>query len=73
VAELAAGTAWCFALGEPGHAMGVLDIGDGRPDRLSHDVAALAADLACRVGLALARAERDTARRDGAWLVGHKS
>jgi anti-sigma regulatory factor (Ser/Thr protein kinase) len=73
VAELAAGTAWCFPLGEPGHAMGVLVIGDTRPDRLPRDVAALAADLACRVGFALGRAGRGTAKRDGARLVGHKS
>jgi hypothetical protein len=55
VAELAAGTAWCFPLGEPADAVGVLVIGDGGQDRLPYDVAALAADLACRIGLALAR------------------
>ena len=83
VAALAAGTAWCFPLGEPDHAMGVLVIGDSGQDRLPHDVAALAADLACRVGLALGRtgpdavkqdaADQDTAKRDDARLVGHKS
>jgi hypothetical protein len=83
VAELAADTAWCFPLGEPGHAMGILVIGDSGQDRLPHDVAALAADLACRVGLALGRAGQDTAgkgtakqvaaKRDDARLVGHKS
>jgi anti-sigma regulatory factor (Ser/Thr protein kinase)/GAF domain-containing protein len=57
VAELAADTAWYFPLGEPGHATGVLVIGDGGQDRLPRDVAALAADLACRVGLALDRAK----------------
>jgi hypothetical protein len=56
VAELAADTAWCFPLGEPGDAAGVLVIGDGGQDRLPYDVAALAADLACRIGLALNRA-----------------
>ena len=56
VAELAADSAWSFPLGEPGHAMGVLVIGDSGQDRLPHDVAALAADLACRVGLALGNA-----------------
>jgi anti-sigma regulatory factor (Ser/Thr protein kinase)/GAF domain-containing protein len=56
VAELAAETAWCFPLGEPGDAVGVLVIGDGGQDRLPYDVAALAADLACRIGLALNRA-----------------
>lgn len=56
VAELAADTAWSFPLGDPGAAVGVLVIGDGGQDRLPHDVAALAADLACRVGLALHRA-----------------
>jgi len=56
VADLTADTAWCFPLGEPGDAVGVLVIGDGGQDRLPHDVAALAADLACRIGLALNRA-----------------
>ena len=56
VAELAAGTAWCFPLGDPEDAVGVFVIGDGGEDRLPHEVAALAADLACRVGLALANA-----------------
>ena len=88
VAELAAGTAWCFPLGEPGHETGVLVIGDNGQDRLTHDVAALAADLACRVGLALDRASqyaagldaagqdaarRDSARLDPTRLVAHKS
>ena len=59
VAELAADTAWGFPLGEPGHATGVLVIGDSGQDRLPHDVAALAADLACRIGLALGREARD--------------
>ena len=61
VAELAADTAWCFPLGEPGHATGVLVIGDSGQDRLPRDVAALAADLACRIGLALDRAGQGAA------------
>ncbi len=78
VAELAAGVAWCFPLGEPGDAAGVLVIGDGGQDRLPHDVAALAADLACRIGLALSRARPDPGAAgdgelDAARLVGHKS
>jgi len=52
-AELAAGTAWCFPLGDPQDATGVFVIGDGGDDRLPREVASLAADLACRVGLAL--------------------
>jgi anti-sigma regulatory factor (Ser/Thr protein kinase) len=60
--ELVDGTAWCFPLGDPRDAVGVFVIGDGGQDRLPREVAALAADLACRVGLAL----------DGARLVGHK-
>jgi hypothetical protein len=64
VPELAADTAWCFPLGEPGDAVGVLVVGDGGQDRLPHDVAALAADLACRIGLALNRARSDTGRPD---------
>jgi anti-sigma regulatory factor (Ser/Thr protein kinase) len=59
---LAAGTAWCFPLGDPQEAMGVFVIGDAGEDRLPREVAALAADLACRAGLAL----------DGARLVAHK-
>jgi anti-sigma regulatory factor (Ser/Thr protein kinase) len=88
VTELAAGVAWCFPLGEPGDAAGVLVIGDGGQDRLPHDVAALAADLACRIGLALEWARLDSGRAgsgrrgsgqggtgglDPARLVGHKS
>jgi hypothetical protein len=61
VAELATGIAWCFPLGEPGDAAGVLVIGDGGQDRLPHDVATLAADLASRIGLALNRANLDAA------------
>lgn len=61
-AELAAGTAWCFPLGDPRDAMGVFVIGDAGEDRLPREVAALAADLACRAGLAL----------DGARLVANK-
>jgi hypothetical protein len=64
VAELAAGIAWCFPLGEPGDAAGVLVIGDGGQDRLPHDVAALAADVACRIGLALNRTGLDAGPAD---------
>jgi len=75
VAELAAGVAWCFPLGEPGDAAGVLVLGDGGQDRLPRDVAALAADLACRIGLALSRAGLGAGEPDldPARLVGHKS
>jgi anti-sigma regulatory factor (Ser/Thr protein kinase) len=78
VAELAAGIAWCFPLGEPGDATGVLVIGDSGQDRLPHDVAAVAADLACRIGLALDRARpgataEGSGELDPARLVGHKS
>ena len=88
VTELAGGTAWCFPLGEPGGAAGVLVIGDGGQDRLPHDVAALAADLACRIGLALSRAgpgsagagsagagsaSTRTGNIDPARLVGHRA
>ncbi len=59
MAELAADTAWSFPLGDYGDAVGVLIIGDGGHDRLPHDVAALAADLACRIGFALNRARLD--------------
>jgi anti-sigma regulatory factor (Ser/Thr protein kinase) len=60
--ELAADTAWCFPLGDPQDAIGVFVIGDCGEDRLPREVAALGADLACRVGLAL----------DGARLLAHK-
>jgi anti-sigma regulatory factor (Ser/Thr protein kinase) len=48
------GAAWCFPLGQPGDAGGLLVIGGNRGGRLSREVAALASDLACRAGLALA-------------------
>ena len=64
VTELATGIAWCFPLGEPGEAAGVLVIGDGGQDRLPNDVATLAADLACRIGLALNRASLDAAHAE---------
>jgi hypothetical protein len=54
----------------------VLVIGDSGQDRLPRDVAALAADLACRIGLALSRARLDagdTSDLDPARLVGHTS
>jgi anti-sigma regulatory factor (Ser/Thr protein kinase) len=74
VAELAAGVAWCFPLGEPGDAAGVLVLGDGGQDRLPRDVAALAADLACRLGFALTGARLHAQPDlDPARLVGHKS
>lgn len=72
-AELAAGTAWCFPLGEPGDAAGLLVIGDAGQDRLPREVAALAADLAGRAGLALARAALDDAGLKPPRLVGPKA
>jgi anti-sigma regulatory factor (Ser/Thr protein kinase) len=53
-AAFAPGTAWCFPTGETGEAQGLLVIGTGRGGRLSREVAALAGDLAYRIGLALA-------------------
>jgi anti-sigma regulatory factor (Ser/Thr protein kinase) len=47
------GVAWCFPVG-PGQERGLLVIGAGRGGRLSREVAALASDVACRVGFALA-------------------
>jgi hypothetical protein len=49
---LAAETAWCFPLGT-GSGTGVLAVGHQRDERLPREVAELAADLACRVGVAL--------------------
>ena len=54
--ELAAGTAWCFPFGGQGDDQGVFIIGGGLQERLPREVAALAADLACRIGLSLAGA-----------------
>jgi len=45
-------TAWCFPLGM-GDGPGVLAVGHLRDERLPREVAELAADLACRVGMAL--------------------
>lgn len=70
VAELAADTSWSFPLGEPGAAVGLLVIGDGGQDRLPLDVAALAADLACRIGLALHRAGLSSASQADAGQAG---
>jgi anti-sigma regulatory factor (Ser/Thr protein kinase) len=49
---LAAETAWCFPLGM-GDGAGVFAVGHLRDERLPREVAELAADLACRVGMAL--------------------
>jgi hypothetical protein len=49
---LAAETAWCFPLGT-GDDAGVLAVGHLRDERLPREVAELAADLACRIGMAL--------------------
>jgi anti-sigma regulatory factor (Ser/Thr protein kinase) len=51
-ADLATDTAWCFPFASPGGVSGVLVVGCGR-GRLPRDVAALAVDLADRIGLAL--------------------
>jgi Histidine kinase-like ATPase domain len=55
--ELTAGTAWCFPLGDPQDPVGVFVIGDTGEGRLPGEVAALAADLACRAGMALDSAQ----------------
>ena len=49
---LAAETAWCFPLGT-GNGSGLLAVGHQRDERLPREVAELAADLACRIGVAL--------------------
>jgi hypothetical protein len=52
---LAAETAWCFPLGV-GEGGGLLAVGHRRDERLPREVTGLAADLACRIGLALGNA-----------------
>jgi anti-sigma regulatory factor (Ser/Thr protein kinase)/GAF domain-containing protein len=59
---LAAETAWCFPLGMREGA-GLLAVGHQRDERLPREVADLAADLACRVGLALDNARLVSQRR----------
>ena len=59
--ELAGDTAWCFPL-TPDAGAGVLAVGHRRDERLHREVMELAADLACRIGVAL----------DNARLVSHK-
>ncbi|HCU94001.1 MAG TPA: hypothetical protein DHU96_15255, partial [Actinobacteria bacterium] len=59
--ELAGDTAWCFPL-TPDAGAGVLAVGHRRDERLPREVMELAADLACRIGVAL----------DNARLVSHK-
>jgi anti-sigma regulatory factor (Ser/Thr protein kinase) len=58
---LATETAWCFPL-DTGNGAGVLAVGHRRDERLPRELAELATDLACRIGLAL----------DSARLVGHQ-
>ena len=58
---LATETAWCFPLGT-GNGAGVLAVGHRRDERLPRELAELATDLACRIGLAL----------DNARLVGQQ-
>jgi GAF domain-containing protein len=53
VDEFAADVAWGFPLGPPDGSAGVFVIGGGHGDRLPREVAALAVDVAFRVGLAL--------------------
>jgi anti-sigma regulatory factor (Ser/Thr protein kinase) len=49
--------AWCFPVGEPWDGQSLLVIGTDRVERLSGEVAALASDLAGRIGLALAASD----------------
>ena len=58
---LATETAWCFPL-DTGNGAGVLAVGHRREERLPRELAELATDLACRIGLAL----------DNARLVGQQ-
>lgn len=60
--EFADDVAWCFPLGHPDGSAGILVIGGEREDRLPREVAALATDVAFRVGLALS-SERLVAKR----------
>ena len=48
-------SAWCLPLGV-GEGGGLLAVGHRRDERLPREVAGLAADLACRIGLALSNA-----------------
>jgi GAF domain-containing protein len=52
---LAVETAWCFPLGAgtDGTGTGMLAVGHRRDERLPSELAELAADLACRIGVAL--------------------
>jgi GAF domain-containing protein/anti-sigma regulatory factor (Ser/Thr protein kinase) len=59
---LATETAWCFPLGTGNNGTGVLAVGHRRDERLPRELAELATDLACRIGLAL----------DNARLVGQQ-
>jgi anti-sigma regulatory factor (Ser/Thr protein kinase) len=53
--ELAGDTAWCFPLTGDG-GTGVFAVGHRRDERLPREVMELAADLACRIGVALENA-----------------
>ncbi|HEV2372640.1 MAG TPA: ATP-binding protein [Streptosporangiaceae bacterium] len=63
VDAFAAEVAWCFPLSSPKEGGGMLVVGSASSPRLPREVAALAADLACRIGIAL----------DAARLVGQGS
>jgi anti-sigma regulatory factor (Ser/Thr protein kinase) len=64
--DLGAGTAWCFPLGPAGEGPGVFVIGAGRDGRLSQEAGEAAADIACRIQVALASARLVPSDRAGA-------
>lgn len=55
--DLGAAVAWCFPLGSPGESPGVFVIGAAWDGRLPRETGEVAADIACRIQIALARAQ----------------
>jgi hypothetical protein len=62
--SLTGDTAWCFPFASPAGEPGMLALGSGS-GRLPREVSALAADLAARIGLALAGAAQYPPRLAG--------
>jgi anti-sigma regulatory factor (Ser/Thr protein kinase) len=64
--DLSAGTAWCFPLGSRRERPGVFVIGAGRDGRLPQEAGEAAADIACRIQIALASARLMPSGKDEA-------
>jgi anti-sigma regulatory factor (Ser/Thr protein kinase) len=64
--DLGVGTAWCFPLGPAGEGPGVFVIGGSRDGRLAREAGEAAADIACRIQIALAGSRLAASEKDEA-------